>query len=168
MPELLSVRHIYIPFKPRDKRSGLSERLIKHRMEKQGWIVWRGGTIGIMRGDKIYPNVLRKYTLLHQLLEKHKPGMHRILEYINDVHHGIPDFICYRYGVFKFVECKLGHEQLSHGQKECIRKLKTFGFLVEVHKLADPCTKTREADINLDTGEKDIIKKQTRLKLHWR
>jgi hypothetical protein len=75
----------------------------------------------------------------------------------------MPDFICYRYGVFKFVECKLGYETLSARQKKCIPKLQEQGFIVEVHKLVDAPTKTRVADVDITTGYIELREKQMML-----
>ncbi len=146
-----------------DKR-GLSEKLLRRRLENNGWTIWRGGLIGAQDEYDIYPNVRRKYQLLEELLEGFRPGTYEELKFLAKVHHGMPDFICFRKGVFLFVECKYGHEQLSIRQKHCIRKLKQLGFVVEVHKLVENCTKTRKAMIILETGEKKILNKQLRIK----
>lgn len=162
------VRHLFIPYhRSYANKRGLSEKILRRSLEKQGWIVWRGGIIGITKEADVYPNVRRKYELLHEMMEEHREGMIEELEYLCKVHHGMPDFLCFRRGVWKFVECKLGHEQLSSRQKHCIRKLQHMGFTIEVHKLVEDCTKTRKADVNLDTGEKEIIEKQLRIKKRY-
>ena len=75
----------------------------------------------------------------------------------------MPDFICYRRGRFKFVECKLGHEQLSKRQKICIKKLRQYGYAIEVHKIVDPCTKVWKAIVDIDTGKRNVIDVQLRM-----
>lgn len=164
----MAVPFRYIPVRtlPPDRR-GYSERIIKRMLERDEWTVWRGDLVGIHE-DEVYPNVQRKYALLSALLEQHRPGAAEELEYIAAVHHGIPDFICYRRGLFKFVECKLAHEQLSDRQKACIARLQEMGFLVEVHKIVEESTKTRRAEVDLRTGEKKVVEKQARLKKRWR
>jgi len=142
--------------------------MIRQRLEREHWTVWRGGILGVEKEHDTWPNVKRKYLLLRGLLEDHHPEHVDEIEYLCKVHHGMPDFICYRRGMFKFVECKLGHEQLSQRQKHCITRLQQLGFSVEVHKFVHRCTKVRTAIINLETGEKKIVEKQLRLKLVWK
>jgi hypothetical protein len=72
----------------------------------------------------------------------------------------MPDFICYRSKEWKFVEAKLGHEQLSATQKRCIHRLQKLGFKVEVHKIAMPETKMRVADVNLQLRTRDVKERQ--------
>jgi len=159
------VRHIYVYVRdmPNNKR-GFSERVIRRRLEKSGWTVWRGGFLNATRFDELYPNVERKYKLLDQLLDKHKPGMKEQLQLMCHIHHGMPDFFCFRRGVFKFVECKLIYEQLSRMQKTCISHLQKMKFTVEVHKVVDHRTKAREAEVDVRSGNKIIIEKQAILR----
>jgi hypothetical protein len=162
----MDVHHVYVPMRrKRDDMRGFSESELKRRLEKQGWTIWRGGNLGITRRDEIYPNVKRKYELLNALLEQEFPGQLELLQYICAVHHGMPDYLCYRKDTreWKFVECKLIYEQLSDRQKICIAKLQGMGFPVEVHKLIDHRTKTRRAGVDLSTGQKRILEKQLRL-----
>jgi len=159
------IKQVYIPIsKEYRTRKGLSERKLRRRLEKQGWTTWRGGSINITRKTEIYPNVRKKYQRLNNLLNKHRPGLLPFLQYLCNVHHGMPDFICFRNGVFKFVECKLGYESLSKRQKICIKKLQSFNFTVEVHKLVEVQTKTRESEVNLSTGDLFIKERQMTLK----
>jgi len=154
------VRHVFIPqMRLPEERKGYSERIIKSRLEKQGWEVWRGGSIGIVRRDDIYPNVRRRYYRLCELLEKEHPGTLEHLQYLCS-QAGMPDFICYRRKIWKFVEAKLGHEQLSPTQKRCIAKLQQLGFKVEVHKIAMPETKARVADVNLLMRTREVRERQ--------
>ncbi|MFH0978387.1 MAG: DNA polymerase domain-containing protein [Candidatus Woesearchaeota archaeon] len=162
-----TVRHVFVPMqKQYSERQGLSERILARRLIKQGWSVWRGGLINIVNKDDLYPNVRKRYEKLNSLLFKHRPDLLDYLHYLCDVHHGMPDFICFRNGVFKFVECKLGHEQLSVRQKKCIAKLQEIGFVVEVHKLVESCTKARIAQVNLAEGTKVVFERQARLVLY--
>ncbi|MFC1774870.1 DNA polymerase domain-containing protein [Nanoarchaeota archaeon] len=164
------VKYIFVPMKKDyfyKPRQGLSERLLKRRLEKQGWIVWRGGSIDVLRRGDNYPNVIRKYKKLCSLLDKYFPDCLDYLQYLCSVHHGMPDFICFRNGEFKFVECKLGYESLSKRQKKCIPKLQSLGFNVEVHKLVEPCTKTRVASIDIVGGFTRVLEKQAKLKVHY-
>ena len=158
------IRHVYIPISPRyHSNKGLSEKQIKKVLEKQGWEVWRGGLIDITRRPELYPNVLRKYSRLIRLLEAHHHGTLEELQYMCSVHHGMPDFICYRNGEFRFIECKLKYEQLSSRQKTCIEKLQDMGFKVEVWKAVDHPTKARVAEINYRVNQKEIFDKQMAL-----
>jgi DNA polymerase-2 len=152
------VKHVYVPIRKKfESYGGVSEKELRKRLGKQGWIVWKSALINIINDEEVYPNVRRKYEKLHGLLDDRL----EMLRYICHVHHGLPDFICYRNGIFKFVECKLGHEQLSDSQKKCIPKLIDMGFDVEVHKLVHDCTKTRIADVNLKYQIKNVVEKQT-------
>jgi DNA polymerase elongation subunit (family B) len=155
------IPHYFIPIKREYKsRKGLSERLIKRRLEKQGWEVWRGGLLNILKEQEIYPNVKRKYEKLMDLMEEYQKDKLPHMQYISTVHHGMPDFLCFRKGEFKFVECKLGHEQLSKRQKKTITKLQQLGFRVEVFKLSEACTKTIRSTLNVNNGTKRVFAKQ--------
>jgi DNA polymerase elongation subunit (family B) len=163
---LYPVKHIYIPLSKQylDNR-GLSEKLVKRRLEKNNWLVFRSDMVNILRSNQeIYPNVRRKYTKLLQLLKKHHPGEVELLQYINAVHHGLPDFLCFRNGNFKFVECKLQYETLSDIQKKTIQKLLHLGFDVEINKMVDHRTKARKALINYQRHEKKILDQQLTIK----
>jgi hypothetical protein len=160
--EFLFVTHIYVPMRRQFlERRGLAERELKARLERQGWTVWRGDLIGILRREEeVYPNVRKKYELLAALLAKRRPDLQEELEYLAAIHHGLPDFLCHRLGEFKLVECKLGHEQLSEAQRRCIPKLQAMGFAVEVHKLVETCTKVRAAEVDITTGRKSVRERQ--------
>jgi len=152
-------RYIYIRKMPQDKR-GFSEKVVRRRLEKAGWVVWRGGFLDATRHDELYPNVESKYRLLDELLDKHAPGMREKLQYMCRVHHGMPDLFAFRNGMFRFVECKLVYEQLSQMQKACIRELQRMGFTVEVHKVVDHRTKAREAEVDVRSGERQVLARQ--------
>jgi len=163
---MLTFRYYPLPehCRPSARRKGMSERELRRRLERHGWIVWRGDCLNILRREELWPNVKKKYTLLKELLDKHYPGTFELLEYSCAVHHGLPDFLCFHKAQgFRFIECKLGHEQLLPSQKKCIRKLQKIGFEVEVHKLVEDCTKTRLALVDLEEGERVVIEKQLRL-----
>lgn len=161
---LESILHIYVPVnRYMQKRRGLSEKVLGKRLVKKGWLVWRSEFINILDRPENYPVVKKKYFLLKQLLNKYHPGTYEHLKYIAIVHHGLPDFLCFRLGQFKFVECKLEHEQLSNSQKKCIPLLQKLGFVVEVHKLVSHATKIRKAKIDLISGNKYIIDRQLKL-----
>ncbi|MFH1173657.1 MAG: VRR-NUC domain-containing protein [archaeon] len=158
------VKHIYIPlFRAYKSNLGLSERLVAKRLHRERWLFWKGESLSVLRRTALYPNVQNKYALLEKLMTQHNKNLDD-LKYLTEVHHGVPDFLCYRQGHFKFVECKSGHEQLSAIQKICILKLMRLGYEVEVHILARACTKTRIALINLETGEKKILERQLSLR----
>lgn len=161
---VVTFRYLPLPDRckaPSHKRKGMSEREIRRLLEKRGWKVWRGSLISILRRDELYPNVKRKYELLRELLNLHHPGTFELLEYLCAVHHGIPDFLAFHSQQgFRFVECKLGHEQLSARQKACITKLQELGFEVEVWKLVEECTKLRHAEVDLESGEKRVVERQ--------
>lgn len=146
---------------------GFSEKHIKKELVRSGWEVWRGGLIGIELHHDVYPNVRRKYQRLTRLLIRHHDRHYDHLRYLSRVHHGMPDYICFRDG-FKFVECKLGYEQLSGVQKKTIALLSSIGFEVEVHRIAFSPTKTRKALVDVETGEKKVLEEQKRLVLRWR
>jgi hypothetical protein len=155
------VLHVYVPVDTHvDVRTGLAEAVLRRRLVKQGWRVWRSDCLLWGRKQEVYPNVQFAYEELAALLDKYVPDAREYLEYMHRVHHGLPDFICFRSGTFKFVECKLEHESLQLSQRKCIPKLQAFGFLVEVHKLVDYRTKARQALVDLRTGEKHIQETQ--------
>ncbi|MFH1642930.1 MAG: DNA polymerase domain-containing protein [Nanoarchaeota archaeon] len=156
------IKQKYIPVnKKYPTNRGLSERLIKKRLEKDGWIVWKGSLIDILKwNNDPYPNVLRKYAKLTELLRKYYPNKIEELYYLNHVHHGMPDFLCYKNGEFKFIECKFLYESLSKLQKRCVAKLFELGFNVEVHKIVDHRTKTREAEVYVLNNCKEIMDEQ--------
>lgn len=156
----LEVRQVYREFDQRKPRRGLSEQLVRKHYEKRGWVVWRGGLLNADRDPDTYPNVRKKYAQLMELLRKFRPGAIDELRYLCHIHHGMPDFLCYKDGRFVFIECKLGYEQLSKWQKLCIARLKAMGFPVEIHRLAEPQTKTRTAMVNLRNGRKQVLEKQ--------
>lgn len=120
-------------------RRGLSEAQIKKKLEQQGWKVWRGGWLPTPQDleDK-YPNVKKKYTELHELLERDWQAVSDELRYLAAVHHGMPDYICYNTALkkWKWVECKLENEGPSTRQVLCFARLESMGFTVEVHKLS--------------------------------
>jgi len=163
-----SVRFLYLPIPRRyATRHGLSEKYVKRRLERSGWTVWRGALLNVLKRVEVYPNVRKKYELLVALLCEYHPGTLEEMQYLCHVHHGMPDFLSFRRGEFKFVECKLGHEQLNPGQKKCIPKLQKLGIPVEVHKVVDPCTKLREAWVDVENGEKEVVEKQLRIKMRY-
>ena len=142
---------------PYASRYGLSERQIRRKLEKHGWIVWRGGFFHSLE----YPNVKRHYERLDTLLQRDWPFVYEEVKYIAYVHHGMPDFVYYHPVLhrWKWVECKLGHEQLSDRQVKTIGRLERLGFVVEVHKLAEPCTKTTKGSLK---GKKVVVKEKER------
>jgi len=89
------------------------------------------------------------------------------VSYMDRVHHGMPDFVCYHPQLkeFKFVECKFGHEQLSKRQVLTLQKLMDRGFSIEVHKLVGPCTKNRKIRVDLYTKKKKVLEKELTLGL---
>jgi hypothetical protein len=125
--------------------------------------VYRGGFLYASRLDDVYPNIKKKYSRLKGILGDKLD----YVQYLARIHHGMPDFFCHRRKETKFVECKLGHEQLSDQQKKCIKVLVLKGFVVEVFKVVFDCTKVREAMVNIYSNEKEILEKQERLKLRW-
>lgn len=163
----LNVLTVYVPRRnyPYKRRRGLSELQLRKRLEQKGWMVWRGGFFHALAAE-LYPNVRKRYNFLKELIIERK-GEHAFdyLCYLCSVHHGMPDLLCYNpiTKEFKFVECKLGHEQLSPRQVETIHKLHEQGFQVEVHKLVEMCTKTRKALVNLDSKTKNVIEKEMTL-----
>lgn len=150
---------------PYKSRHGLAELQLRKRLEKQGWKVWRGGFVHSIAAD-IYPHVKKKYLQLAELItELYGNRTLDFLCYLCAVHHGMPDLICYNpiTQELKFVECKLGHEQLSNRQILTIKRLQDQGLKVEVHKLVEECTKTRKAKVNLELKSKKIIEKELML-----
>jgi len=114
----------------------------------------------------VYPNVKKRYLQLAELItQQYGEQSLDLLCYLCTVHHGMPDLICYNPQLrqLKFVECKFGHEQLSSRQVLTIKRLQDNGFNVEVHKLVEPCTKARTAEINLITKKKKILEKEVKL-----
>ncbi|MEK6849867.1 MAG: VRR-NUC domain-containing protein [Nanoarchaeota archaeon] len=166
----LKITTIYVPIRnyPYMTRRGLSELQLRRRLEKQGWQVWRGGFLHAASG--YFPSVKKKYDFLFGLLKEltNEDTVQRLC-YLSSVHHGMPDFLCYNSATkqFKFVECKLGHEALSQRQVVTISKLHDAGFVTEVHKLVDACTKTRRAVVNISLGTKQVMEKEMTLKTRW-
>jgi DNA polymerase elongation subunit (family B) len=170
LPEFHPARlipHYYVPMTRLYKSNkGLSERQFKKRLEKAGWEVWRGGSIHMLRKQELFPNVRRKYTRLILLLHHYHPHHAEFLEYLCHIHKGMPDFICFRKGEFKFVECKFKNESVSKRQRKCFERLQKQGFRVEVHKLVDFPTKVRRAEVNVVTGSKRIMEQQMGLRVY--
>lgn len=115
--------------------------------------MWRGGMLAAIRSAELYPNVERKYLVLRDLLARDHPAHLELLQYLCAVHHGMPDFLCYREraGVreWKFVECKFRHEALHTRQARCILTLASLGFRVEVHRIVGPETKVRSSLVDI-------------------
>ncbi len=163
----LNVVTVYVPMRryPYKSRHGLAELQLRKRLEKQGWMVWRGGFVHALAAD-VYPHVKKKYLQLAELIvELYDDKALDFLCYLCAVHHGMPDLVCYNPTLqqFKFVECKLGHESLSQRQILTIKRLLDAGFNVEVHKLVEECTKTRKAEVDLVTKKKKILEKEMTL-----
>ena len=78
---MYSVECLYIPLKPSSPRVGLAERFLKRRLERQGWIVWRGGMIHLSREEELYSNMKKKYDHLQQLLKIQVPEHIEQLQY---------------------------------------------------------------------------------------
>jgi hypothetical protein len=119
-------------------RRGLSEKQIKKKLQDQGWIIWRGAYIPRKEDlEDRYPNVKKHYEKLIDWLEEDFDYMDE-LRYLSQVHHGMPDFICYHPALkqWKYVECKLENEQPSIRQLCTIARLESMGFIVELHKLS--------------------------------
>jgi len=163
MTELL---HKYFPIpKTMKQRKGLSERYVRAHYERKGYLVWRGAMLNAHRREELYPNVERKYSLLDGLMRRRHPDDWEYLQYLAR-QSGMPDFLIFK-EEFVFIECKLGHEQLSPTQKKCIARIKEAGFSVEIITLVDDCTKNRKAVVDINTREKNVLDKQMRLKLKW-
>lgn len=147
-------------------RHGLSERVCRRKLLREGYEIWRGGLFNILR-DENYPNVEQKYRRLQDLLEQHHPGHFEYFSYVCAVHHGMPDFVCYKNGKFLFIECKLSHEQLLESQKKCMQLLLRLGFTVEIHIVADEKMKMTRAVTDIRSGKRLPKEKQLRLKKRW-
>jgi hypothetical protein len=52
-------------------------------------------------------------------------------------------------------------------QKRCIARLQQLGFKVGVHKLVDERTKVGVSRVNLATGSKRVVERQTGLGHCW-
>lgn len=166
---MVIIPHTYTPLPLRvTDRRGLAERLVRKRMERQGWLVWRGQLLLFPPEEDTYPNVRRKYERLRTLLEYKYPQLVDALAFLAQQHYGVPDFICYKLGQFKFVECKLMHEQLSQRQRRCIIFLVSLGFDVEVHKVVGPETKARRALVNILDGKRQVQELQLALNTRQR
>src|SRR3989338_6006490 len=141
----------------KDKR-GFSENFVKKSLERKGYLVFRPEFLHLDFSD-YYPNVKRKYVLLGNLLEKYHPGRYEELRYINHVHHGMPDFLCFKDGKFLFIECKLNHEPLLSGQRKTISRLFSMGFPVEIYRLVHPKVRARRMDEDVITKKRRVIEK---------
>lgn len=163
----MQIRYKYLELHQKSiNKKGLSEKHIRKFLERDGFIVWRSEYFHLDFAEH-YPNVRKKYDKLRELLEKYHPGMLEELKYMNHVHHGMPDFITFKDGKFKFIECKFEHEQLMSGQRKCIDKLLKMGFIVEVYKLVSPKTRARVVHENVLTKEKTVKEKQMKLKKRY-
>ncbi|MFQ5475027.1 MAG: VRR-NUC domain-containing protein [Candidatus Nanoarchaeia archaeon] len=160
--KVIRVRYIHT-LRRYKTNTGLSERQIKKLLEKQGWEVWRSELLNIVREVDVYSNVRRKYERLLTLLYTYHDDKVPLLQYWCDVNHGLPDFICYRSGIFKFVECKLNHEQLSPRQKRCIERLQEQSFTVEVIKFVTKTIRIRAVEMNYHTGHRKVLERQLAL-----
>ena len=164
--EFFTVPCLYLPFPHPATSKGFAEKVVRRRLEKKGWIVWRGGSLHNARRD-VFPNVKEKYRLFEHLMDRYVPGKKEFLQYLSSSQHGMPDFLCFFHGTFLFVECKFRHEQLSERQKKCIARLQKHGFHVEVHKVVTKETKVRRAVLELHTGRKHVLEQQKRLCKVW-
>ena len=161
---MAKIRTIYLPIKKSyRKHRGLAERIVRRDFMARGWEVWRGGMIGSTCMPDAYPHVRKKYLRLLDLLDVHAPHTIDSLSYLSQVHHGMPDFICYK-DVFLFVECKFLYEPLSLSQERCIRTLLSLGFQVEIYRIAGIQTKILEAHLDITTGELTPLAVQTTMK----
>ena len=150
-------RNYQIPLHPSD-RKGFSEKRIRERLEDKGWMVWRGGFLHATRKREVYPNVEKKYKKLNRLVN----GL-ELLQYICVVHHGMPDFLCYKSGTLKFIECKLGYESLSERQRKTIAYLLKHGYKIEIHRIVEHQTKRDVSKLNIATNEREIVKEQEKI-----
>ena len=124
----MNILHTYIPFYKKYKNTkGLSERQIRKRLEKDGWMVWRGGSINLIGKTDLYPNVEKKYGILKALLAVHNPNTIDELAYLCAIHHGLPDFICYR-NKFKFVDHTIK-------MRKCLINILTGQKIIKEHQL---------------------------------
>ncbi|HLP79515.1 MAG TPA: DNA polymerase domain-containing protein [Acidobacteriota bacterium] len=166
LKEYQRFKEVYIPIpKKYEDYRGVSEQLIRKDLQKKGWLVWRGGLIHYAGQKHEYPNVQKKYELLAQLLDKYHPDVRDHLSYICRVHHGMPDFICYKDGRFLFVECKLAYETIKTGQRICAQKLTDLGFEVQIHRIVHEPTKVRVAYVDTNMRRAQIVDRQLALKI---
>lgn len=161
-PQLLKEVCLQIPLRTKNRKT-LSEKLTKRHLEKRGWKVWRGGSFNAHKDEDAYPNVKLAYERLNTLMERHHPAHAETLRYLCHVHHGMPDFVAYKNGRFKFIECKLIYESLSARQKRCIVKLVEMGFMVEIYRIVDKRTRIRKANVDITNGKKEQLEIQERL-----
>lgn len=145
-----------VPVHP-DDRAGFSERYIRSKLEGKGWEVWRGGFLHANRKREVYPNVERRYAMAERLLDDRISA----LQYIGVVHHGMPDLLCYKFGRFKFVECKLGYEAIRDNQVETISLLQGLGFDVEVHRVVEHATQRRQTRYDVASGDRLVLDEQS-------
>lgn len=169
LPEFFSVvTTVYVPMRnfAYITRQGLAERQLKRRLTNEGWQVWRGGYLAEGLDSK-YACVRLAYAKVAKIIRDfHGKDALEWCWYLCRVHHGMPDFVCYHPQLksVKFVECKLGHEPLSSRQKQTISVLLDVGFVVEIHKLVEQCTKIRKALTPLWSRKKKVIERQLVLK----
>lgn len=154
------VRCKYFYHKHKGNSRGLAERVVKRKLEKEGWLVWRSDCLNVLDLD-LYPNVRKKYERLFRVLKRFNVD-YEFLQYVCYVHHGLPDFICYRLGKIKFVECKYKYEPLNENQKKCIPMLQSKGFWIEIYRIVNH-SKIRRAIIHVNGGKR-VLERQTALK----
>jgi hypothetical protein len=158
---LSEVVQIYVPLTEHTEyKSGLAERYLRKRLKQHGWRVWHTSCFASARHPELYPLIRSLYEELCYLLEKQRPGIVSSLEFLARSYHGMPEFICYRSGVFKFITCKFEQEKVPRSQRYTMLKLLELGFIVEVHTLVDKNTKALQAYLDVQTGNRRVTEAQ--------
>ncbi len=114
-------------------RHGLAEALVRRRLVRAGFDVFRG--IGFFGPEALhveYPVVIARYERLESLLRSQLGFGLFTLRSVLHSPKGMPDFLCYKDGRFLFVEVKLEHEPIKKHQLAKMELLERFGFETKV------------------------------------
>src|SRR3989338_3719260 len=122
-----------IHLKSKAQRRGLSEKLAKQKLKKQGFRVYRG--IGFFGPGAIhvdYPYVVNMYKELDKYLNERFGYALFAMRLVLGTTKGMPDFLCISGSEISFVEVKLEHESIKPTQIKMMDALEEFGFKVMV------------------------------------
>lgn len=156
----------YLDYQPHKRATnrGHAETIIRRALQRDGWKVWRGGFL-ILGLQSEYERLRNKYQQAKDIvIQQHGEGMWECLSTLAK-YRGMPDFFCYHpiLRTTKFIECKLGYEQLSTYQRRTLHVLTNWGFDVEVHVVGLPHMSAKTAVFDLLTKRKQVIEKTMKI-----
>ncbi|MEK6968695.1 MAG: VRR-NUC domain-containing protein [Nanoarchaeota archaeon] len=143
-------------------RHGLSERIARKRLVKQGFKVYRGiGFFGFKAIKVDYPAVVNKYKELESELTGRLGYSLFAIQLALGSAKGIPDFLCLSDKEIVFVEVKLEHESIKPHQLRVMRVLEDFGFKVMVFRLKQ---KVFRIETEVSEGQRKVLLVQHKLR----